>query len=256
MSMEISGVAASATLSVKKAAQGIAANQGEAKTGAQQSEGDSVILSNQAQTQAKNNFANVKEYTKYLTEKFGCLTPGKNASVAVAGGLLNKAMTDAKTGEWLERELAKVPDYIKAAQQSAIAHGSTLTSVSIEFGEEYSTMTTVGVFGDEGGTDPAIDQWLANLQKKKEEAKAADKNAGQKAQGSSISGKATLSAKEFTLKIQGKSVQDALGQFDQELAKNGAAAPAADDDAATLTEWLLQGEAAAKPGAPGVDVQA
>ena len=255
MSMEISGVVASATLSVKKAAQGIAANQGEAKTGAQQSEGDSVVLSNQAQAQAKNNFANVKDYTKYLTEKFGCLTPGKNSCVSITDGLLRKAMTDEKTASWLERELTRAPDYVKEAQQSAIAHGATLKFVSIEFGEEYTTMCVCTVT-DGGGTDPEIDKWLANLQKKKEEAKAADKNAGQKAQGASISGTATLSAKEFTLKIQGKSVQDALGQFDQELAKNGAAAPAADDDAATLTEWLQQGEAAAKPGAPGVDLQA
>lgn len=249
MSMEISGVAASATLSVKKAAQGIAANQGEAKTGAQQSEGDSVVLSNQAQAQAKNNFANVKEYTKYLTEKFGCLTPGKNASVAVSSGLLNKAMTDAKTGEWLERELAKVPDYIKAAQQSAIANGSTLKYVSIEFGEEYSTMNTM-VVTDGGGTDSELDKWLANLQKKKGETKNAGINRKKQ--------EATFSAKEFTLKIQGKDLQGTVSQFAKELAKTvaPAAALAADDDAATLTERLLQGEAAAKPGAPGVDLQA
>ena len=103
---------------------------------------------------------NVKDYSNYLTQKFGCLTPGKSASVSVTGGLLRKAMSDEKTGEWLERELSKVPDYIEAAQKSSIAHGGTLKSVSIEFGEEYSTMTTVGVFGDEGSTDPEIDKWL------------------------------------------------------------------------------------------------
>ena len=38
--------------------------------------------------------------------------------------------------KWMEKELSKVPDYIEAAQKSSIAHGGTLKSVSIEFGEE------------------------------------------------------------------------------------------------------------------------
>ena len=118
-------------------------------------------------------YKSVREYSNYLTGKFGCLTPGKNVAVSVTSGLLRKAMSDEKTGQWLERELAKAPDYIKAAQQAAISHGSRLTSVSIEFGEEYSTMTTIGVFG-ETGTDSDIDKWMEKIKESKEEKKAAE----------------------------------------------------------------------------------
>lgn len=154
---------------------------------------------------------NVKEYSNYLTQKFGCLTPSKNASVSVTGGLLRKAMADENTGAWLERELGKATDYIEAAQKSAISHGSTLKSVSIEFGEEYSTMTTVGVFGDEGGTDPEIDKWLEKIKEKKDEQKAVDKKLEQKKPESQrLEG-------SYKLEVQGKDLADLTNQFAMKL---------------------------------------
>ena len=36
----------------------------------------------------------VNDYSRYLSNKFPCLTPGKNVSVYVTGGLLRKAMND------------------------------------------------------------------------------------------------------------------------------------------------------------------
>ena len=48
-----------------------------------------------------------KEYANYLMKKYPCLSPGKNSVVSVTSGLLRKAMSDEKTGEWLERELSK-----------------------------------------------------------------------------------------------------------------------------------------------------
>ena len=57
--------------------------------------------------------ANIREYSRYLTQKFPCLTPGTNAGVDVTPGLMRKAMNDEKTGAWLERELSKAPDYIR-----------------------------------------------------------------------------------------------------------------------------------------------
>ena len=93
---------------------------------------DPYTIANGENTRKKPN--SVKEYSNYLTQKYGCLTPGANSAVSITGGLLRKAMADEKTGAWLERELAKAPDYIKAAQQSAKAHGATLKSVTIEFG--------------------------------------------------------------------------------------------------------------------------
>lgn len=155
--------------------------------------------------------SSVREYSNYLTGKFGCLTPGKNASVSVTGGLMRKAMADEKTGAWLERELGKATDYIEAAQKAAISHGSTLKSVSIEFGEEYSTMTTVGVFGDEGGTDPDIDKWLETIKEKREEQKIADKKLEQKkAENQRVEG-------SYKLEVQGKDLADLTNQFAMKL---------------------------------------
>ena len=113
---------------------------------------------------------NVREYTKYLMDKYSCLTPGNNVAVTVTSGMLKKAMTDEKTGKWLERELGKATDYIKQAQQSASARGSKLLSCTIEFGEEYTTMCTLTVT-DTPGTDEDIDKWLERVKEKKEEQK-------------------------------------------------------------------------------------
>ena len=160
---------------------------------------------------ASKRSSSVREYSNYLTGKFGCLTPGKNASVSITGGLMRKAMSDEKTGAWLERELGKVTDYIEAAQKAAISHGSTLKSVSIEFGEEYSTMTTVGVFGDEGGTDTEIDKWLEKVKEKREEQKVADKKHEQIKEGAQrVEG-------SYKLEVQGKDLADLTNQFAMKL---------------------------------------
>ena len=155
---------------------------------------------------------NVKEYSNYLTQKFGCLTPGKNAAVSVTSGLLRKAMSDEKTGEWLERELSKVPDYIEAAQNSSIAHGETLKSVFIEFGEEYSTMTTIGVFGDEGSTDPELDKWLEKIKEKSMEQKEAEKRLEQK-QKEQKQKEQKMEEASFNMEFRGKDLEDMTKQF-------------------------------------------
>lgn len=127
-----------------------------------------------------NGYTSVREYSQYLMGKYSCLTPGKNVAVSVTPGMLRKAMSDEKTGQWLERELAKAPDYIKQTQQSLSARGSRLISCSIEFGEEYTTMCVCGVT-DTPGTDEDIDKWLEKIEENKEEQKAAEKKAKNKA---------------------------------------------------------------------------
>ena len=128
----------------------------------------SVNNSYQRSLITNNVYKNVRDYSKYLSGKYACLTPGKNTSVSVSSGLLRKAMSDEKTGQWLERELSKAPDYIKQAQQSAAARGDRLISASIEFGEEYTTMYVCTVT-DTPGTDSDIDKWLERIKDRKEE---------------------------------------------------------------------------------------
>ena len=48
----------------------------------------------QSNTDKTGKYNSVREYSNYLTGKYGCLTPGKNASASITGGLLKKAMAD------------------------------------------------------------------------------------------------------------------------------------------------------------------
>ena len=125
-----------------------------------------------------DGYKNVRDYSNYLMSKYSCLNPGNNVSVSATSGLLRKAMSDDKTAKWLEKELAKAPDYIKQAQQSASAKGWRLVSASIEFGEEYSTMYTC-VVTDTPGTDEDIDKWLERIKENKEKQKKTEKKAAE-----------------------------------------------------------------------------
>ena len=160
--------------------------------------GNNIGISNSYQnTPSKSSaYKNVREYSNYLMGKYSCLKPGNNVAVSVTSGLLRKAMSDEKTGQWLERELSKAPDYIKQTQQSLSARGSRLISCSIEFGEEYTTMCVCGVT-DTPGTDSDIDKWLERVKEDKEEQKAKEKKAEKKAAEEKL---AEQRMEEFTFK--------------------------------------------------------
>ena len=142
--------------------------------------GNNMGVSNSYQnsTGKAGGHKNVREYSNYLMGKYSCLKPGNNVAVSVTSGMLRKAMSDEKTGQWLERELSKAPDYITEAQQSASARGWRLVSCSIEFGEEYTTMYTCTVT-DTPGTDEDIDKWLERIEENKEKQKKAEKKAAE-----------------------------------------------------------------------------
>ena len=114
-----------------------------------------------------NKFKNVSDYSKYLTNKYKCLTPCKNASVLIDGSVMRKACGDEKTAKWLEENLAIMPDVIRNAQKAAISHGSKLISVEFKFTNNGTEMTTCGIFG-ETGTDSEIDKWLERIKEDKE----------------------------------------------------------------------------------------
>ena len=169
--------------------------------------GNSYSINNHT---SNSKSTNTRDYSNYLNQKFSCLTPGKNASVSVTSGLLKKAMSDEKTASWLERELAKAPDYIEAAQRSAIAHGATLKSVTLEFGEEYSTMTTLTVT-DGGGTDSDIDKWLERVREKREKQKEEEKKLEKKQEAE------RLKEASVTEEFRGKDLDDLLSQFSTKM---------------------------------------
>ncbi|MBQ8261526.1 MAG: hypothetical protein IJZ00_04500 [Lachnospiraceae bacterium] len=136
--------------------------------------GNNMGISSGYNVSKAGGYKNVREYSNYLLGKYSCLKPGSNVAVSVTSGMLRKAMSDEKNGQWLERELSKAPDYIKQTQQSLSARGSRLISCSIEFGEEYTTMCVCGVT-DTPGTDEDIDKWLERVEENREKQKATEK---------------------------------------------------------------------------------
>ena len=164
-------------------------------------------------TNKSNEYKNVRDYSNYLKDKYACLTPGKNVAVSVTSRMLRKAMSDEKTGQWLERELSKAPDYIKEAQQSASARGSKLLYAAIEFDEEYTTMYTCTVT-DTPGKDSNIEKWLEKIKESKEEQKAAEKKAEKKA-GEENSDNHKISEQTYTFK--GKDLKNVTDSFIQKM---------------------------------------
>ncbi len=96
MSMEISGLAASATLRVKKTAQGAAAK-------------------NDVQT----GFKSVEDYTKYLQGKYSYVNNGTNTmlgvpvTVNVSKSYLQQCMNDPEKAAKLEKNLAGIPSSVQ-----------------------------------------------------------------------------------------------------------------------------------------------
>ncbi len=88
------------------------------------------------------NHKNVREYSKYLMDKYSCLTPGNNVAVTVTSGMLKKAMTDEKTGKWLERVKEKKEEQ-KKLEQRLIFKDKDLKSVTESFIEEISSVNLV-----------------------------------------------------------------------------------------------------------------
>lgn len=166
-----------------------------------------------SRTNKSSEYKNVRDYSNYLKDKYACLTPGKNVAVSVTSRMLRKAMSDEKTGQWLERELSKVPDYIKEAQQSASARGSKLLYAAIEFDEEYTTMYTCTVT-DTPGKDSNIEKWLKKIKESKEEQKAAEKKAEKKA-GEENSDNQKISEHTYTFK--GKDLKSVTDSFIQKM---------------------------------------
>lgn len=171
--------------------------------------GNNMGVSNsyQKSTSRSNRYKNVREYSNYLMEKYNCLKPGQNVSVSITSGLLRKAMSNEKTGQWLERELTKAPDYIKSAQQSASARGSRLVYAAIEFGEEYTTMYTCTIT-DTPGKDEEIDKWLQRVKENKKKQKDAEKKALEEM-------RADQRMEEYTFK--GKDLKSVTDSFIQKM---------------------------------------
>lgn len=125
-------------------------------------------------TQSKT-YGSTKDYKKYLTEKYNCLR-SKDYSVKINSSLLSEAMGDEKTREWLEENLAIIPETVEKAKAASAAAGGKLISYEISIdGYDNITSKSCGVFEADPGTEKARKELEERLEKKREEKKAAEK---------------------------------------------------------------------------------
>ena len=95
---------------------------------------------NKTETQAtRKTYSNAREYRTYLTKKYDCLK-SSDYSVTINSSLLSKALGDEKTAEWLEYNLALIPETIEKTKSMQAARGCKVLSCTVKI-NGYDSMT-------------------------------------------------------------------------------------------------------------------
>ena len=121
------------------------------------------------QQTAEKTYSNTHEYSNYLTEKYKCLK-STEYSVEINSSLLSKALGDEKTSEWLEYNLALIPNVADNFKSAAAANGSKILSCNISI-NGYDDITTemVGQFEADPGTEKTREELRERIKKIREE---------------------------------------------------------------------------------------
>ena len=144
------------------------------------------------QQTAEKTYSNTREYSNYLTEKYKCLK-STEYSVEINSSLLSKALGDEKTSEWLEYNLALIPNVADNFKSAAAANGSKILSCNISI-NGYDDITTemVGQFEADPGTEKTREELRERIKKIREEKKEEEKKAEEKRQEDEASEKLQL----------------------------------------------------------------
>ncbi len=144
------------------------------------------------QQTAEKTYSNTREYSNYLTEKYKCLK-STEYSVEINSSLLSKALGDEKTSEWLEYNLALIPNIADNFKSAAAANGSKILSCNISI-NGYDDITTemVGQFEADPGTEKTREELRERIKKIREEKKEEEKKAEEKRQEDEASEKLQL----------------------------------------------------------------
>ena len=134
------------------------------------------------QQTAEKTYSNTREYSNYLTEKYKCLK-STEYSVEINSSLLSEALGDEKTSEWLEYNLALIPNVADNFKSAAAANGSKILSCNISI-NGYDDITTemAGRFEADPGTEKTREELQDRIKKIREEKKEEEKNAEEKRQ--------------------------------------------------------------------------
>ena len=144
------------------------------------------------QQTAEKTYSNTREYSNYLTEKYKCLK-STEYSVEINSSLLSKALGDEKTSEWLEYNLALIPNVADNFKSAAAANGSKILSCNISI-NGYDDITTemAGRFEADPGTEKTREELRERIKKIREEKKEEEKKAEEKRQEDEASEKLQL----------------------------------------------------------------
>ena len=144
------------------------------------------------QQTAEKTYSNTREYSNYLTEKYKCLK-STEYSVEINSSLLSKALGDEKTSEWLEYNLALIPNVADNFKSAAAANGSKILSCNISI-NGYDDITTemAGRFEADPGTEKTREELQERIKKIREEKKEEEKKAEEKRQEDKTSEKLQL----------------------------------------------------------------
>lgn len=134
------------------------------------------------QQTAEKTYSNTREYRNDLTEKYKCLK-STEYSVEINSSLLSKALGDEKTSEWLEYNLALIPNVADNFKSAAAANGSKILSCNISI-NGYDDITTemAGRFEAGPGTEKTREELRERIKKIREEKKEEEKKAEEKRQ--------------------------------------------------------------------------
>jgi len=103
--------------------------------------------------------------------------------VEINSSLLSKALGDEKTSEWLEYNLALIPNVADNFKSAAAANGSKILSCNISI-NGYDDITTemAGRFEADPGTEKTREELRERIKKIREEKKEEEKKAEEKRQ--------------------------------------------------------------------------
>ena len=144
------------------------------------------------QQTAEKTYSNTREYSNYLTEKYKCLK-STEYSVEINSSLLSEALGDEKTSEWLEYNLALIPENVEKIKSTQAARGCKVLSCSIKI-NGYDSMTAETCVTDEvdSGTEKAREELRERIKKIREEKKDEEEKAEEKRQEDEASEKLQL----------------------------------------------------------------
>ena len=181
----------------------------------------------------KTGFNDVKEYSKYLQEKYSYMNTGKTSmqgvpvTVSVSGAFLKQCMDNPEKAAYLEENLAAIPECIKrSVEYTKTMPGSpVMTYCNVTFDENGNITMTSGCTNDPDGKIARENAQRKAEEKKVAEEKAAKKRAEKKEAEEKLAEKRAEKADKFEITFTGSSVQSITQIMTERMMSSNASVP-------------------------------